>query len=672
MGHRNSKILKTELLKAELLGARPLPWSFRPMRATRPPDVQDPDECRDPLDRFIHSALESARLPASPAASRRSLIRRVTFDLLGLPPAPAEVKRFLTDSSPDALGRAVDRLLASPRYGERWGRHWLDVARYADSNGLDENVAHGNAWRYRDYVVGAFNDDLPYDVFLREQIAGDLLGGTDEEGSVSRRRRIATGFLSLGPKVLAEGDQAKLEMDIIDEQIDTIGRAFLGLTIGCARCHDHKYDPLSTRDYYAIAGIFKSTRTMETLKRVARWYEHALPTANEIKERADYDRRVIDTQTQLDKLTSLKENGADASADVEARIEKLRADLDNLKKTPTQVSMAMGVKEGETRDLRVHIRGSHLDLGEPVARGVPELFSARFARPVAEGRSGREALAAWLTHPEHPLTARVFVNRIWRWHFGVGLVRTPDNFGNRGAPPRLAGMLDWLAARFTEDGWSTKRLHRRILLSATYRRGGSRSAGARRLDPENELHSYRSPRRLEAEAIRDSFLFVAGVLDNSIGGPSLQHVENRGYLFDHTSRDTTRYDTHRRSLYLPVIRNHVCDALHLFDFPDPAVPNGDRSTSTVAPQALFLLNSEFALDVSRRLAVRLLEREEEARLTELYMLAYGRPPSRDEQTRATSFLLEARSLTGNAAIAAEEWALLCQVILSANEFVYID
>ena len=524
-------------------------WAFLPPREPVVPVVEDEAWARSDLDRFILSRLEEVGLRPAATADRRTLIRRVTLDLIGMPPESEEIEAFGRDESPDAWSRLLDRLLASPRYGERWGRHWLDVARYADSNGLDENAAHGNAWRYRDYVIAAWNTDKPFDRFVREQVAGDLLGG---EGEARREQLVATGFLCLGPKVLAEPDVVKMEMDIIDEQIDTVGRAFLGLSLGCARCHDHKFDPIRTEDYYALAGIFKSTTTMESFERIAKWHENSLATAEQRKRKEDHDRKLADRK----KLAGALEKSSDGKTKSVEELQRVRQELRELEKNVPVVPLAMGVRDsGAGGDIRVHIRGSHLDLGPVVPRGIPAVFRERGVVRIEGERSGRLELARWITDPGHPLTARVIVNRVWRWHFGRGLVRTADNFGKLGEAATNQPLLDWLALRLIDDGWSIKSLHRRVLLSATYRMGPDHDENARRRDPENLLRWRFAQRRLEAEAIRDSLLAVSGLLDLQMGGASLEHVKNRALLFDHTSKDATRYEKRRRSIYLPVVRN---------------------------------------------------------------------------------------------------------------------
>ncbi len=666
-------------------------WSFQPPTAPPIPSVSDRSWIKTPVDSFVLKELDRHGLVPTPPADRRTLLRRVTFDLLGLPPTPSELTSFLADDEPGAFQRVVDRLLASPRYGERWGRHWLDVARYADSNGLDENIAHGNAWRYRDYVIASINADKSYDQFLLEQIAGDLLSSSEHK--LRSEQLLATGFLSLGPKVLAEGDQLKMEMDIIDEQIDTLGRAVLGMTLGCARCHDHKFDPISTEDYYALAGIFKSTRTMESFKRIARWNENSIATRKQLAAKTAHEAKVAEQKQAIQSIVeqanqSLKKSlpkGSSLPADVEARypedvrssLEGLRQQLAELEKRAPLVPTAMGVQEGDVADLSVHIRGNHLNLGNLVPRGVPVVMS-RLAQPSFDAASsGRLELARWLVDPEHPLVARVMVNRVWRWHFGRGLVASPDNFGNLGERPANQPLLDWLARCFTDSGWSIKSLHRLILLSATYQMGSQHSDQGLQLDPENVWQWRTSVRRLEAEAMRDALLAVGGLLDNSMGG-SMLHVDNREFFFDHTSKDETNYDSLRRSVYLPVVRNHLYDVFSLFDYTDASVPNGDRAVSTVAPQALFMMNSDLVAQAAEAVAEELLQdrsRDDDARIQQLFLRLYGRPPSAGEVARCRSYLrvfaAELDRVADQETQLRSIWTALAHVLLAANEFIHV-
>ncbi len=717
-------------------------WAFRPLREEKviSKEVISPNAARTPapsrlstqllitnhsstLDAFINAKLAEKKLTPAPPADPRVFIRRATFDLTGLPPTPEETEAFVRacasiGNRQSAITNLIDRLLASTAYGERWGRHWLDVARYADSNGLDENVAFGNAWRYRDYVVNSFNADKPFDRFVQEQIAGDLMPA---ESTPQRHEQLtALGFLSVGPKLLAEPDKVKLEMDLIDEQIETLGRAFLGMTIGCARCHDHKFDPLPTADYYALAAIFKSTRTMDDLKTIAKWHEPEVATPAERAVVEAHQKRVVEQKAAIAKLVAsankplvtdkgLKEVPKNPETqyptNTVAELKQLREALATLEKDTPELPSTMGVSDATNvvKALPIHIRGSHLTLGQPAPRGFPQVMQvANLRAEMPAQQSGRLELARWLAAPEHPLTARVMVNRIWRWHFGQGLVGSTDNFGVLGDRPSHPELLDWLARRFIAEGWSVKAMHRLIMSSAVYQRAAQRGAGAgeslvisnqsatetkparlqtkhsalitnhslTQADPDNRLLSHFPLRRLEAEEIRDAVLFVAGSLDRTMGGKTIP-VKNREFFFNHTSKDATTYDSPRRALYLPVVRNNVYDLFEQFDFPDPAVPNGNRNATVVAPQALLMLNSDLVGKAAEKFAASLLaSASDDARRIELaYQKAYARPPTAKELARAKKFLADFKP---DSAASPNAWTVLCQSLLAANEFIYLN
>ena len=669
-------------------------WSFKTPVEPPVPAIRNTNWPKSVLDHFILARLEAEQLTPAVPADKRSLIRRATFDLTGLPPTPEEIAGFLADNDPGAFARLVDRLLASSAYGERWGRHWLDVARYADSNGLDENVAMGNAWRYRDYVVSAFNSDKPYDQFIVEQIAGDLLPAI-EDAAVRNERLIATGFLAIGPKVLAEIDESKMQMDIVDEQIDTLGRAVLGMTFGCARCHDHKFDPILTADYYGLAGIFKSTRTMENFRKVAKWHENPVPTPAALALKTAFDAQLAAAKEAIQKLTAaadLKVKEANTKGEklpdkleplypeeTKAELKRLRDELVKLEKSAPEMPSAMGVRDDAVADVAIHIRGNPLKLGDVVARHVPAVLERPEPRQFTSQSSGRLELAQSLIEKRHPLTSRVLVNRVWRWHFGKGLVRTTDNFGLLGEPATHPELLDWLAQRFMEQGWSIKQLHRVIMLSSTYQLGSHVDPATVERDPENLLYGRATIQRLEAEEIRDAMLAVSGKLDRTLGG-SLLNVKNRAYFFDHTSKDLTDYSSPRRSIYMPVVRNNVYDVFQLLDYPDAAIPTGDRTTTTVAPQALLMMNSQLVASASADLAARLLTQspaDDAKRIEQLYLLAYGRSATPAEVEQSQSFVLEiAKALQSTDSDPASRdkraWASLCQVVLAANEFIYLQ
>lgn len=671
----------------------PRHWAFQPPQEPSVPTVKNEAWALTAVDKFVLSKLEAAGLSPADRADKRTLIRRVTFDLTGLPPTPSEIEAFLADERADAFMQLVERLLASPAYGEKWGRHWLDVARYADSNGLDENIAHGNAWRYRDHVVAAINRDQPFDRFVVEQLAGDLLPADSE--AQRHEQLIATGFLSIGPKVLAEVDQAKMRMDIVDEQLDTIGRAFLGLTLGCARCHDHKFDPIDAADYYGLAGILKSTKAMDTYTKVAKWHENELPSVTLTAMRTEYESQLAAKKRAVDEFIAQADKQAREKLATEgqkkvpekleplypeatkAELTKLREALATHEKNPPDYPAAMGVAEDEITDLAVHLRGNPLKLGDVVPRRTPSSLRGPQPPQFPKSASGRLELARWLTDPQHPLTTRVFVNRVWRWHLGAGLVRTTDNFGLLGERPSHPELLDWLARRFVADGWSLKSLHRLILNSSVYQQSSSQSVEIIARDLDNRLFGRANVRRLEAEEVRDALLAVSGRLDSTFGGSMLK-VKNRGYLFDHTSIDKTDYTSHRRSLYLPIIRNHVFDLFQLLDFPDPAVPTGDRATTTVAPQALLMLNSDFVMQSADELVARLFVEtgDDDQRLTRLYAVTYGREPSADERSANRAFLAKVEPSLVTTEPDADKrrrqaWNILCHVTLAANEFIYV-
>ncbi|QDU25539.1 Planctomycete cytochrome C [Anatilimnocola aggregata] len=671
--------------KVDLAKARQF-WSLQPITNPSPPAVKNQTWPVSPVDQFVLAELEAKNLQPAPPADKLTLLRRATFDLTGLPPTPEEIAAFENDTSPAAYAKVIDRLLDSTHYGERWGRHWLDVARYADSNGVDENVAHGNAWRYRDYVVRAFNADKPYDQFLHEQLAGDLLPAAADP-NVVHDRLIATGFLALGPKVLAEVDKTKMEMDILDEQVDTIGRSLLGLTFGCARCHDHKFDPISAEDYYALVGIFKSTRTMESFKTIARWWENPLASPAEVQRKAAFDKLIAEQKGAIDALVKKNKDllqqakpGTELpkefeplfAAEVQTELKVRREQLATLSKTAPVVPTAMGVIEGEVTDVPVHIRGSHLALGKIVPRGFPVVLVSTEQQPLTAKTSGRLELAEWLTKPDHPLTSRVMANRIWRWHFGQGLVSTPDNFGRLGEAPSHPALLDWLSRQFMQSGWSIKSMHRLLMLSQTYQMSSTFNATAAAADPENRLYWRMPVRRLEAEEIRDAILTTSGLLDRTAGG-SLLHVGNREFFFDHTSKDGTKYDSLRRSLYLPVVRNNLYDVFQLFDATDATVLDGNRASTVVAPQALFMLNSDLVLKASENLAqsVLALEQANPARVKLLYLRTYGRAATSTETERALAYVARQAPDAADAAAQQRAWSSLSHVLLAANEFLYL-
>ncbi|MFB0985707.1 MAG: DUF1553 domain-containing protein [Phycisphaerales bacterium] len=984
-------------------------WAYVPMAVVEPPRVEDSGWCRNDVDRFIRSKLEAAKVEPAPEADRRTLARRAYFDLIGLPPSPEEMNAFLADQQPGAWERLIDGLLESPHYGERWGRHWLDVARYADSNGLDENTAFANAWRYRDWVVRAFNEDLPYDQFTRMQIAGDLLPEPDDRGAAIDHL-VATGFLSLGPKVLAEPDKEKMLVDIIDEQVDVLTKTFLAQTVGCARCHDHKFDPILHADYYAMAGIMISTRTMENLNTVARVRERPLapvaeiaaskrhaeakkkndaaivaanaegsrqlgdawsnrtadamlfaselertPRAFEAEEFADsnlgvnfdnygsgvgiihtvatsdrqfaeYDvaaeeggrwhimarfasgearpLRIMAGETvladdfcgettgafeveammwakavvevppgtsrirlerptsfpHLDRLVMVSEldlqafedeisavaaresidaallrrwaealagesifdswrqfaeldpenweaeaaattkklqrtYSVDATAGDGTRVrsgvtpretpfvrsmvagppprslaavadrwqtasslvvdtwnrhrataegaaamqlpdaaqerfrlallgpagvlrmgsdvadhypEALRAEIRGLQSeaealaasAPRAIATGIVVEEDKPRDLPIFVRGDHRNKqDELIPRGYLTVLKGRAVSPVISAEvSGRLELAEWITDPEHPLTARTIVNRVWAWHFGRGIVSSPSNFGLRGDRPTHPELLDWLAIRFVENGWSIKDLHRLLMNSTTYRLSGRPDPQSIAADPGNDLRWRRTPRRLEAELVRDAILEVGGSLNRTVGG-SLLRTGNFGYVTNDQSRSNERYGALRRAIYMPVIRNDMYELFATFDYTDPSVSFDRRPSTVVAQQSLFMMNSPMVASQAQRLAGSLLadpsNADDAARIVQAYEICFARPATKVEIDRGLRFLGELSLVVGESdrifwpkddsmGVPMEEshesgpldarhhaWRSFCKVLIASNEFIYV-
>ena len=644
-------------------------WAFVPPSEPLIPKVRQRTWVVNPIDALVLARLEEAGLQPAQQADRVTLIRRATFDLHGLPPTPEEVSAFLRDATPEAFEKLVERLLGSPRYGEKWGRHWMDVARYSDSNGMDDNIAYTEAWRYRDYVIAAFNRDKPFDQFVSEQVAGDLLA---DWGAVGREEAVvATTFLMLGPKMPSADDPIKQQLDIVDEQLDTLSRAFLAMTIACARCHAHKFDPFSSRDYYALAGIFKSTRSMLGYRVDSKFNLTALTTA------AD-NRLLSDLEQQMDAADDILVNGnkIDMSADErKQQTDQLNAAYEKMGKIPT----AMAVEEGTIADMPVLLRGNHLTPARPVARGVPRILENSRPFEITSGESGRRELANWLTDPGNSLTGRVMVNRIWHWHMGSGIVRSVDNFGRLGERPDNQPLLDWLALRFVESGWSVKHLHRLIMNSRTYQMSSRKNAQASRKDPENRLLWRMNPRRLEAEELRDSLLMLGRQLDLTMGGRMLP-VRNHKIMSGKEIADCNAvHKQPRRTVYLPVIRSGSHEFLTAFDFPDPSVPAGRRNLTTVAPQALFMMNSPLITQTSQQIADRLLAQhatDHRKRLRYAYQLILSREPTDREMELWVSFLqqrarLEIATGSSKADQAREVWSSVVRVLLSSNEFVYV-
>jgi hypothetical protein len=784
-------------------------WSFKPISQASPPTSKQKDWAVNPIDQFILASLEKNGLKPAPQADKTTLLRRATFDLTGLPPTEKELQDFLADKSPKAFEKVVDRLLASPRYGERWGRHWLDVMRYADSTGSDEDHRYPHAWRYRDYVVEAFNADMPYNQFVREQLAGDILAA-DPNSGVGYRGIVATGFLALGKKALAQKDLPLKRYDVVDDQIDVTAKAFLGLTVTCARCHDHKFDPIATRDYYQLAAIFASTlsyaggatgdpiqtplaapgdfeafkkqwsaynalerkvagiidfdkdakkyrdmgeRTIaasmlaayrvyakgEALAVVAadtkldenlsRWVEYlkdgrrpelakwrAATDANRQDVAAEYQEEFRRSAYQYDQdlswwkqaqsnfpnagkvagphprmsaekdpfFVAIWQDGGPLYRSREAQMaalspekakqaETLLAQAAEMEKTlPTkEVPMACAVKEGDTMDQKIFVRGDYHNLGDPVERTVPAILRLSAPAPDVKTKSGRLELADWIVDPRNPLPPRVMANRIWQGHFGDGIVRTPDNYGRLGERPSNPELLDYLAKTFVESGWSIKKMNRTIMLSRTYQMSAAYDEATKAKDPENRLISHFPRQRLSIEEIRDSFLAMGGDLDLTMGGTLDPGVGTDG----ETSAGRISMNpesTNRRSIYLPLRRSNLPNLYMLFDFGDATTPDGHRSPTTVATQALFAMNSPLVIREAKNVADAVLkqEKQDKRRVEEIYLRVLDRRPDANEIDKSLTYLTGFRQKWKQ--IDEEQaWTSLTHALMASNEFIFV-
>ena len=714
-------------------------WAFQIPKAAPAPEVKDTAWPRTDIDRFILAALEAQKLRPVADAEPRALIRRLYFDLIGLPPTPEEVEAFVHETqSPitdhhSPVAAVVDRLLASPQFGERWGRHWLDVARFAESTGKERNYTFPEAWRYRDWVIAAFNADKPYDQFIREQIAGDLLPAKDD--AQRNAQLIATGFLALGPKGLNEKNREQFRMDVIDEQIDATSRAVLGLTVACARCHDHKFDPIPQRDYYALAGIFHSSETHFGTETNGKGKNGTplLPLARGAGAPAreslpDASSGAADRQTG--RLPDIADGASaphtgNAAPGIDQRLNRLAAKnpakaarIANLKPAQKQrlaervaqkggpqakrkaaakspaasvpadgKELCMGVVEGRPADTRVLVRGELDQPGESVPRGFVNVLTNGLTPAISQGESGRRELAAWLTAPTNPLTARVMVNRAWATLFGQGLVRTADNFGATGEKPSHPELLDALAVQFARPkdaeggmGWSVKQLVRSIVLSRTYQLSSAHDSAANETDPDNLLLWRASPRRLDAEAIRDAILATSGQLDLAPPKTSFVATVGEGYVGKGIKPEAfSDYESNHRSVYLPIVRDCVPDALDIFDFAEPSLVVAARDVTNVPAQALYLMNDSFVRAQSAALAKRILASplDYPQRIKLAYQLALSRSPSDAELVRANQYLLnEARGLiptknNDKTSAAEQSWSTFCQALFACAEFRYL-
>jgi hypothetical protein len=661
---------------------------------------------KHPIDRFVATKWVEQNLTPAELADARTLVRRLYFDLIGLPPSATEMEQAvaaLTPWSDGAWGSLIERLLESPRYGERWGRHWLDVVRYADTAGDNADYPVPEARLYRDYVIDSFNSDKPYDQFVREQLAGDILAaeGPPEEYA---SRVAATGFLALSRRYATA--PYELWHLTLEDTIDTVGQALMGITFRCARCHDHKFDPVTQQEYYSLYGIFESTQFPwaggEEFQSKKFPREHFVPlipaeeVASHLSAQADLEKHLEETAAELEresplakslaslteKLAELKAAEADAAeiSAVQTELNKVKKQLDASKAEilapkemarrrgfPEAIPIAYAVREGTPRSTHVQRSGDPGQVGPVANRGVPSFLTTVAAVEIPASESGRKQLAEWLTRPDHPLTTRVFVNRLWQHHFGRGLVTTSSNFGVRGAPPTHPELLDWLAQTFVENQWSIKSMHRLILTSNVWRLASSTDAENARRDPGNVYLWRHDRRRLEAEAIRDAILAVSGQLDLSKPG---EHPFPPILKWNYTQHSQFRdfYPSRHRSVYLMTPRLQRHPYLALFDSPDTNTTTGSRTSSIVPAQSLYLMNGVDMKNDAEALAQILLRQSPESRLGVAYQLAFQRSPNSDEAAKANEFVSEYTRLADEPAA----WTALCRSLLTSHEFFYVD
>ncbi len=695
-------------------------WALQPRDNFKPPPIDNARWAASTIDRFLEFKRRESGIRATERADRRTLIRRASLDLTGLPPIAAEIQSFLDDPANDqtAFAKVVDRLLVSKHYGERAGRLWLDVARYADTQGDVGDIPIRTAYLYRNWVIDSLNADLPFDEFLQSQIAGDILARNVTDDDAARGLTVATGFIALSRRF---GNTKKDDIHLtIEDTIDTIGRGVLGLTLRCSRCHDHKFDPILNTDYYGLYGIFESTTYpwmgMSNEKSPSD-LSPAIPRPGAFKQAKEYWNLITRYEYQinnhhrpwlkptLDRFKIVSQQMKKAQRDkanitaLKARREELlgfrggafrelmlhglawiKKEKQRMAKEPP-VEFIFAVSEGKPHDAKLHRRGNPRQPGGVVARHFLQVLDGQAPPPIESG-SGRLELARWLTRPGHPLTARVIVNRAWQQHFGRGLVATPDNFGRQGAKPSHPKLLDWLAESFVRDGWSLKNLHRRIMLTESYQLSSSAPASTTLADPQNVLLARFSRRRLDAESIRDAMLAVSGQLDRTQGSahPLKPWYDNRFSLNNPFHMEP---ESNRRSVYLLTQRLFRHSILDQFDGPDRNSSTSNRRTSHVPAQALFLMNSTFIRAQSKALAARIAAiHGDDARIGELFLSAFGRSPEAEEVTSLKQFLndyraaqtasqADAKADTDSSAPPSELIAL-SRAILTSNEFFFID
>jgi hypothetical protein len=660
-------------------------WAFQVPQPAQLPEVSAAAWPLDRLDHFVLAKLDQAGLKPAPAADRRTLIRRATLELTGLPPTPAEIEAFLADGSPDreAFAKVVDRLLGSEAFGIRWARHWLDIARYAESSGYTRNMTYPLAWKYRNWVINAFNSDKPYKDFIREQIAGDLLPASNDE------QVIATAFLTIGPKTLNEADVLQFDLNVADEQIDATFRAFQALTVNCSRCHDHKYDPIPARDYYALAGIFRSSRNLAAVSTNVR-AEHVgafpLGPTGWAQVEAFQAHKKLGDEAQAEYILVIKgrqmyrdyieSQGLDwqkvddpdhAAAEEYVQIYQQRV-KDARANPPPYPDVVMAVVDGNSVNSEVFDKGLRDKPLDRTPRGVLTMFGYDSA-PIPDNASGRLELADWILDERNPLTARVVANRVWHHLFGIGQVETVDNFGALGAMPANQQLLDDLAIRFTtEHDWSLKKLIRSIVLSRTYMLSGANDDAAFAIDPDNRLNWRFAPQPLEGEAVRDSILAISGKLDPSIvessqvadlsakqPNPQQREIGRRDFIVKEITDDVPY-----RSIFLPWARAVMLDSMTTFDAADPNSVIGARKLTTLPKQAMFLMNAPFVIESAEAAADRVLAAEDP--VSSAYSMILGREPDSEERTAVLKLVQAAGEDQKRA------WSQVCQTLFCLGEF----
>jgi Protein of unknown function (DUF1553)/Protein of unknown function (DUF1549)/Planctomycete cytochrome C len=684
-------------------------WAFRPLNASHPPIVEGNQATHSAIDAFIRDGWKQAGLVPSKPADDRVIVRRLSYQLTGLPPSIEQMDSFASNSQPNRKEQLVDQLISSPRFGERFGRHWLDLARFADSNGLDENFLFREAWRYRNWVIDAINSDQPFDRFVLEQIAGDLLPYQDIEQR--DRQRVGAGFMVIGPKVLLGNDEKRQRMEIADEQLETIGKTFLGQTLGCARCHDHKFDPVPTADYYAMAGILTSAQVMErrymlgeqrVMERLVglgaqgdqldEEYEKYWRERPKVKARADKARAALEALKKSDQpavdeiaksnVDAVAQGANDASTEMQKRIDAqtaLVAQLDGvLAKPPSIPPRAMIPTDADKpADENIRVSGQFDRLGKVVPRGYLSVVSSEsnfYQIPPQE--SGRIQLAEWLTDEHYGagrLVARVMANRIWHHLMGRGIVRTVDNFGRTGETPSHPELLDYLATRLIESGWSIKLLVREIVLSDTFALSSHHDQGNFSTDPDNRRWWRAERRRLEPEALRDTILAVAGQLDLTPMNSSVAYLGDQATGVGNNVRRKTDFPA--RSIYLPVIRNDLPELFDVFDFANPHTTTGARPQTMVAPQGLFMLNDTMVMNAAEATAKRFMVQPDT--VDAMFEIVLGQTPSDAQRSAVVDFVKGTIQKLSDQKVAEAErplraWSMACQAVFASSQFQFLE